>query len=106
MRNAMLSCVFASAILSHTAFLSQNAVAGSSEAGQTKGAQAEPRLRLAQNTGAAEAAAKGEISLLIEAAKAEKGKEAPIPAVDDETLSLYPTAAQCAEWHKQTYQQW
>src|SRR5215510_11483364 len=106
MRNAMLSCVFASAILSHTAFLSQNAVAGSSEAGQTKTVQAQPRLRLAQNTGAAEAAAKGEISLLREAAKAEKGKDAPIAAVDEETLSLYPTAAQCGECHKQIYEEW
>src|SRR5262249_51111815 len=106
MRNAMLSCVFASAILSHTAFLSQNVVAGSSEAGQTKTVQAQPRLRLAQNTGAAEAAAKGEISLLREAAKAEKGKDAPIAAVDEETLSLYPTAAQCGECHKQIYEEW
>jgi nitrate/TMAO reductase-like tetraheme cytochrome c subunit len=63
-------------------------------------------LRLAQNTGAAEAAAKGEISLLSQAAKAEKGKAAPIPAVDDETLSLYPTAAQCGECHKQIYEEW
>jgi nitrate/TMAO reductase-like tetraheme cytochrome c subunit len=102
----MLSCAFASAILSHTTFLSQNAVAASSEAGQTKAIQAQPRLRLAQNTGAAEAAAKGEISLLSQAAKAEKGKAAPIPAVDDETLSLYPTAAQCGECHKQIYEEW
>jgi hypothetical protein len=106
MRSAMLSCAFASAILSHTTFLSQNAVAASSEAGQTKAIQAQPRLRLAQNTGAAEAAAKGEISLLSQAAKAEKGKAAPIPAVDDETLSLYPTAAQCGECHKQIYEEW
>jgi Cytochrome c554 and c-prime len=106
MRSAMLSCAFASAILSHTTFLSQNAVAASTEAGQTKAIQAQPRLRLAQNTGAAEAAAKGEISLLSQAAKAEKGKAAPIPAVDDETLSLYPTAAQCGECHKQIYEEW
>src|SRR5262249_32000505 len=96
-----------SAILSHTALLSQNAVAGSSEAGQSKSAEAQPpRLRLAQNTGEAEAAAKGEFSLLREAAKGEKGKEAPIPAVDEETLSLYPTAAQCGECHKQIYEEW
>jgi len=106
MRNAMLTCAFASAILSHTTFLSQNAVAASSEAGQIKSAQAEPRVRLAQNTGAAEAAAKGEISALAAAAKAAKGKDAPIPAVDDETLSLYPTAAQCGECHKQIYEEW
>ena len=80
-------------------------------------------MRLAQNTGAAgktgtasgggqklpaaaEAAAHGEISVLSAAAKAEKGKEAPIPAVDEETLSLYPTAAQCGQCHKQIYDEW
>ena len=150
MRNAMLSCAFAGAILSHGAFLSQNAVAGFSEAGQTQTIQAQPRLRLAQNTGAvekvdphaalealvkedgerrakaeraagktgtvvggeqklsagAEAAGHGEISVLAAAARAEKGKEAPIPAVDEETLSLYPTAAQCGGCHKQIYEEW
>src|SRR5258705_8640053 len=123
MRNAMLSCAFVGAILSHTAFLSQNAVAGSSEAVETSTVQAQPRLGLAQNTGAAEktgavaggevklpagaqAAAHGEISVLAAAAKAEKGKEAPIPAVDEETLSLYPTAAQCGQCHKQIYEEW
>jgi nitrate/TMAO reductase-like tetraheme cytochrome c subunit len=123
MRNAMLSCAFASAILSQTAFLSQNVVAGSSEGGQTQTVQAQPRLRLAQNTGApgktgtaiggkqrlsegAEADGHGQTSLLAAAARAEKGKKAPIPAVDEETLSLYPTAAQCGECHKQIYEEW
>ncbi len=88
MRNAMLSCAFASAILSHTAFLSQNAVA-------------EQKL-----PAEAEADGHGQMSALAAAAKAEKGKEAPIPAVDKETLSLYPTAAQCGECHKQIYEEW
>jgi nitrate/TMAO reductase-like tetraheme cytochrome c subunit len=51
-------------------------------------------------------AAHGEISILQAFAKAEKGKEAPIPPVDDETLSLYPTAAQCGQCHKQIYDEW
>jgi nitrate/TMAO reductase-like tetraheme cytochrome c subunit len=127
MRIAMLSCALVGTILSHTAFLSQTAVAGSSEAVETPSVQAQPRLKLAQNpaqnTGAAgkagtpasggeklpagtEAAAHGEISVLAAAAKAEKGKEAPIPAVDEETLSLYPTAAQCGQCHKQIYEEW
>ena len=38
--------------------------------------------------------------------KPRKGEEAPIPAVDEETLSLYPTAAQCGECHKQIYEEW
>ena len=119
MRNAMLCCAFASATLSHAAFLSQNAVAETSKAGNTQIVQAQPNLRLAQNTGAAgktggeqkmsaeaEAAAKGEMSVLRAAAKAEKGKDAPIPPVDEETLSLYPTAAQCGQCHKQIYEEW
>ena len=120
MRTAMLSCAFASAILGHPVFLSQNAVAGSGE--QVRAVQTQPRLRLAQSTGTtekpgtgagdqqvsagAEAAARGEMSVLSAAAKAEKSKEAPIPAVDEETLSLYPTAAQCGECHKQIYEEW
>ena len=123
MGNAMLSCAFASAMLGHTVLFGQNAVAGSSEAGPSLTVQAQPRLRLAQNTEAAgktgtavrdeqklpaeaEAAAHGEVSVLSAAAKAEKGKEAPIPAVDEETLSLYPTAAQCGQCHKQIYEEW
>src|SRR5687767_7886647 len=112
MRNAMRSCAFASALLTHTGLLNQHAVAEPGEAGQIQTVQAQPRLRLAQNTGAAgrtgtavggepkvsadaEADGQGQVSVLAAAARAEKGKEAPIPAVDAETLSLYPTAAQC-----------
>ena len=87
--------------------------------------QAQPRLRFAQNTGGAgktgtapggeqkvsegaEAAAKGEISILSAAARAVigQGQQAPIPVIDQETLSLYPTAAQCGECHKQIYEEW
>jgi hypothetical protein len=39
-------------------------------------------------------------------AKDTKEEEAPRPAVDEETLSLYPTAAQCGECHKQIYEEW
>lgn len=115
MQKAMLCCAIASAILAHGAFLSQNAAAESSEAGQTRNLDGQPKLKLAQNTKAsggehlskgAEAAVKGEMSVLTAAAKAEKGKEAPIPQVDEETLSLYPTAAQCGECHKQIYEEW
>lgn len=54
----------------------------------------------------AKAAAHGEVIILKEAAKASKGKQAPIPAVDEETLSLFPTAAQCGQCHKQIYDEW
>jgi cytochrome c554/c'-like protein len=120
MHNAMLSCALAGAILGHAAFLSQDAAAGSGEAEQTQTVQAHPRLRLAQNTGAAaragpseqklsadaQADGLGQVSALAAAEKAEKGKEAPIPAVDQATLALYPTAAQCGECHKQIYEEW
>jgi nitrate/TMAO reductase-like tetraheme cytochrome c subunit len=123
MRNAVLSCAFAGVILSQTALLSQSAAAGTSKAGQIQSVQAQPKLRLAQNTGAsnkagavmggeqklsadAEADGHGQVSALAAAAKAEKGKQAPIPAVDEETLSLYPTAAQCGQCHQQIYDEW
>ena len=55
----------------------------------------------------AEADAAGEIQVLVEAAKVEKDKPSPIPAaIDEETLSLYPTAQQCGECHKQIYEEW
>jgi hypothetical protein len=54
----------------------------------------------------AETAAHGEMTVLKAAARAEKGKQAPIPAVDEETLSLYPTAAQCGQCHKEIYEEW
>ena len=93
-----------------------NAISASTLA-EVQAVQAQPRLRFAQNTGGAgktdakvtegaEAAAKGEISILSAAARAVTGKQAPIPAVDEETLSLYPTAAQCGECHKQIYEEW
>jgi nitrate/TMAO reductase-like tetraheme cytochrome c subunit len=123
MRNAMLWPAFASAGLILTAFLSQNAVAGSSEARRIEPMRAQPGLRLAQNTGAAgktgasiagapklsvdaEADGHGQMSVLAATARAEKRKQAPIPAVDEETLSLYPTAAQCGQCHKQIYEEW
>ena len=48
-----------------------------------------------------------EVQVLSEASKAEKDKPSQIPvAIDDETLSLYPTAQQCGECHKQIYEEW
>jgi hypothetical protein len=95
MRNVILSGAFAGALLSHTAFLSQDAVA------QNINAASEQKL-----PPEAEADGHGQMSALAAAARAEKGKEAPIPAVDEETLSLYPTAAQCGQCHKQIYDEW
>jgi nitrate/TMAO reductase-like tetraheme cytochrome c subunit len=44
--------------------------------------------------------------VLSAAAKASKDEPEPIPSIDEETLSLYPTAAQCGECHKQIYDEW
>jgi cytochrome c553 len=40
------------------------------------------------------------------AAAAAEGKKAPVAAIDDETLSLYPTAEKCGECHNQIYEEW
>lgn len=49
---------------------------------------------------------KGQMSIFGAIAKGTNEKDSPIPAVDEETLSLYPTAAQCGECHKQIYEEW
>ena len=45
-------------------------------------------------------------SLFSTAAKASAAIKAPVAVIDDETLSLYPTAAKCGECHKQIYEEW
>ncbi len=116
----MLSCALASAMLINAAFLGQDAVAASSEAAGIPTRQARPGLRLAENKGAAAATdANAALEALIKEdeerrAKAEKTAEKPDAAkakpdghsslVNDETL--YPTAAQCGECHKQIYEEW
>ncbi len=136
----------ASAMMIHAAFLSQSAVAESTEAVQTQTVKAQPSLRFAQNSGAidahsalealikedeerrkagnadtangkvvdgeqklsadADADGYGQTSLLAAAAKASKDQPSPIVPLSDETLALYPTAAQCGECHKQIYEEW
>ena len=111
---SMLSCAFASAMLISAAFLSQSAVATSSQGAGIQTIQTQPSSRLVQNKGAAaETDANAALEALIKEeeekrakAKASKGKEAPIPVIDEEILSLYPTAAQCGECHKQIYEEW
>jgi nitrate/TMAO reductase-like tetraheme cytochrome c subunit len=89
----MLCCAFACAVLI-TAASSQSTVA------QNDGADA------ATNPHAAlEALVKADQDRRAKA-KTAKEEEAPSPAVDEETLSLYPTAAQCGECHKQIYEEW
>ncbi|MET0470901.1 MAG: multiheme c-type cytochrome, partial [Xanthobacteraceae bacterium] len=77
-----------------TAATSQNTVA------QNDGADAvtDPRAAL-------EALVKADQERRVKAKDA-KEEESPRPAVDEETLSLYPTAAQCGECHKQIYEEW
>ena len=117
----MLSCVFASALLIYAAFSSQNAVAGPSGAVRTQIVQAQSGLRVAENDeAAAPTDANAALEILIrrdkeKRANSEKAagktdaagkQEAPVPAIDKETLSLYPTAAQCGQCHKQIYEEW
>lgn len=103
----MLCCAFASAILLHAAFASQNAVAGSS--GSAWSTTVQPSKVGAYDIKDKEAAGKADA---VNAKSDDQGgrpsesKEAPFAAVDEETLSLYPTAAQCGECHKQIYEEW
>ena len=116
----MLSCALLGAMLINAAFVSQNAVAASSEAVGIPTKQARPGSRLAQNKGAVAAT---DVNAALEALikedeerrpKAEKATEKTDTAnakpdghsslVNDETL--YPTAGQCGECHKQIYEEW
>jgi nitrate/TMAO reductase-like tetraheme cytochrome c subunit len=88
---SVLSCALASAMLI-SSILSQNTAA------QNEGAAA-----VTDPYAALEALIKEDEE---KRAKASNGEEAPIPAIDEETLSLYPTAAQCGECHQQIYEEW
>lgn len=54
----------------------------------------------------AETTLSGEMAVLAAAAKSDTGKNAKITPISEEALSLYPTAAQCGECHKQIYEEW
>jgi len=133
---ALLCCVFSGATLMCAAALDETAFAAESvkapaasdakaklealvkqdeakrakaakSAGNANAAQAEPKSAANEHKPSGEAAGgNGEISVLSAAAKAAEGTEAPIPAVDEATLALYPTAAQCGECHKEIYEEW
>jgi hypothetical protein len=47
----------------------------------------------------------GQVSVLAASAKAVKVKDT-LPKISEAELSLYPTAAQCGECHKQIYDEW
>ena len=78
---SLLSCAFASALLISAAF---------------------------EQTFIANAAADGDGKKPVSgsAARASEGNGVPVAAVDDDTLSLYPTAEKCGECHNQIYQEW
>jgi nitrate/TMAO reductase-like tetraheme cytochrome c subunit len=76
---SLLCCAFASALLINGAF--------------------EQKL-------SAKADGNGKKSVLGSSAKASEGNKASVAAVDEETLSLYPTAAKCGECHSQIYEEW
>ena len=119
---SMLISACAGAMLMHAAFRCQNAVAGPSAAARTQTVQGQLESQLTDNKEAAAASdghAKRETDVGDEKKRTQaetaageteattsKGKEAPIPAVDKETLSLYPTAAECGQCHKQIYDEW
>ena len=110
------------AVLIYAAFLSQNAAEATNRAEQAQIAQTQPGMRLAQNkAGALATEANEALDALIKAdeerrakgegasGKADKARAKPHGRggqVDEKTLSLYPTAAECGECHKQIYEEW
>ena len=114
----MLLCALSSAMFMEAAFRSQNAVAASSRPAGIRTRQVQPGLAGAENTAAATEANAALEALIKEEekrrTKPEKGAAKPDAAkakpdghdrlINDETL--YPTAAQCGECHKQIYEEW
>ena len=92
----VFSCALASGVLMYAGFLGQNAVAGSSDEGWSITVQSPPASKRSEDK---------EPSGKTDAA-ASKGENTSVPAISKETLSLYPTAAQCGECHKQIYEEW
>src|SRR5262245_49873817 len=106
---AFASATFATALLSSTVFLSQSAVAqieAPGAAGATTPGSPQRELAQREKVSPAEAAGRGEVSVFSAVGKVLSGKDGPIGAIDEETLSLYPTAAQCGQCHKQIYDGW
>ena len=104
---SVLCCAFASAVLIQRSIPSQDAVAEPSEAADTQIqaqlaqlAQAKERLRqwLRWRLEASTQPARK--------AKAKASKAHERQGAIDEEISLYPTAAQCGECHKQIYEEW
>jgi nitrate/TMAO reductase-like tetraheme cytochrome c subunit len=113
----MLPCVLASGTLINVAFLSEDSVAAGGDAARTPTRQTQPGVRLAESKGAAAATdAKAALEALIKgdegrSATIEKAADAPSAKADAHSSlvsneSLYPTAAQCGECHKQIYEEW
>ena len=116
----LLSCAFACATLIGTAFLSQNAAAAFGVTASNTSKQRPLGLELAENSGATgvtdtdaalDALIKGDEQRRAKAAKAPPKSGSANAKPDghgslpiDETL--YPTAAQCGECHKQIYDEW
>jgi nitrate/TMAO reductase-like tetraheme cytochrome c subunit len=113
----MLSCALASGMLFNAAILGRDSVAAGSDAARAPTRQAQPGLRLAESKGAAASTdAKAALEALIKgdegrSATIEKAADTPSAKADGHSNlvnneSLYPTAAQCGECHKQIYEEW
>ena len=84
------------------------------DAARTQTVSSQPRFKLAQSDGAtAETDPYAALEILIRQDEERRAKEeisgdeqSPGSPVDEETLSLYPTAAKCGECHKQIFEEW
>jgi nitrate/TMAO reductase-like tetraheme cytochrome c subunit len=104
---SILFCCFAIVMLMPAAIHNQNAFAGSSDSKWSTTVQ--PSKVGAYDRETKEVGGKGDAASDKSNdpdGGALKSKEAAHAAIDDETLSLYPTAAQCGECHKQIYEEW
>jgi nitrate/TMAO reductase-like tetraheme cytochrome c subunit len=92
----LLCCAFVGVLLINSAFEAK--LFADAKAGDNGG----PKLFAGTEAGGT----KKKKSVFGTVGKASAAIKAPVAAIDDETLSLYPTAATCGECHKQIYEEW
>jgi nitrate/TMAO reductase-like tetraheme cytochrome c subunit len=104
---SLLSGALACAILMHAAFQSDNAIAGSSEAVRIQIAQAQPGSKRFEDSGAPIDSKETDSKKTKEPKEAATADAKPDSHAGlDIDESLYPTAAQCGQCHKQIYDEW
>jgi len=102
--SGLLSCTFAAAALMHPISLPPNTATAQVRAAQSETTDEQPGMRLAQADEADDP-----VAALKALFKQSEAKEAETPDSHKglhQDASLYPTAAECGECHKQIYEEW